>query len=211
MCSSTAASCCSALLNTRGGECAQWLLTQTSSLPVNHAELMDHLHVASYRKAACWRRIWGFWVSPLQYSQNAISINEFTAPRWQTPYSGNPSVTLGHEILSNRGLFTCASPLEALTTPHQLSRPAVSSSTTIFVWHIRVRTRPQARMAAGHVMFAARTWPAAHASEHVPGMRAQVALVGVHQLGGPDRLHHLVQPHCYLPARCPQPCVSCSV
>ena len=47
-------------------------------------------------------------MSPLQYSQNAIAINEFTAPRWQTPYSGNPSVTLGHEILTNRGLFTCA-------------------------------------------------------------------------------------------------------
>jgi len=26
--------------------------------------------------------IWGYWASPMMYSQNAISINEFLASRW---------------------------------------------------------------------------------------------------------------------------------
>lgn len=26
--------------------------------------------------------VWGFWVSPLSYGQQAISVNEFTATRW---------------------------------------------------------------------------------------------------------------------------------
>lgn len=26
--------------------------------------------------------IWAYWVSPLSYGQNAISVNEFTARRW---------------------------------------------------------------------------------------------------------------------------------
>jgi hypothetical protein len=25
---------------------------------------------------------WGYWISPLNYGQRAISINEFTATRW---------------------------------------------------------------------------------------------------------------------------------
>jgi len=27
--------------------------------------------------------IWGYWISPLSYAQNAIAVNEFLAPRWQ--------------------------------------------------------------------------------------------------------------------------------
>lgn len=26
--------------------------------------------------------IWGYWISPLAYAENAISINEMLAPRW---------------------------------------------------------------------------------------------------------------------------------
>lgn len=26
--------------------------------------------------------IWGFWISPLSYAQNAIAVNEFLADRW---------------------------------------------------------------------------------------------------------------------------------
>jgi hypothetical protein len=26
--------------------------------------------------------IWGYWISPLSYAQNAITVNEFLAPRW---------------------------------------------------------------------------------------------------------------------------------
>jgi ABC-type multidrug transport system permease subunit len=28
--------------------------------------------------------IWGYWLSPLSYAQNAITVNEFLAPRWDT-------------------------------------------------------------------------------------------------------------------------------
>ena len=31
-----------------------------------------------------WR--WGYWLSPLTYAWNAICVNEFSAPRWQTIY-----------------------------------------------------------------------------------------------------------------------------
>jgi hypothetical protein len=47
--------------------------------------------------------IWGYWISPLSYAQNAITVNEFLAPRWDKPYSN--TTTLGREILSTRGVF----------------------------------------------------------------------------------------------------------
>ncbi|KAK1394296.1 hypothetical protein POM88_013352 [Heracleum sosnowskyi] len=43
--------------------------------------------------------IWAYWVSPLSYGQNAISVNEFTAKRWmEKPAAGN--TTLGSFILN---------------------------------------------------------------------------------------------------------------
>lgn len=52
--------------------------------------------------------VWGIRCTPLSYAQNALSINEFNAQRWQKPYEFNPSVTLGHQILRNQSLYTCA-------------------------------------------------------------------------------------------------------
>lgn len=52
--------------------------------------------------------IWGYWVSPLSYGENAIAVNEFTAERWQNKPAdglGNAS-TLGNQILQNRGIPT---------------------------------------------------------------------------------------------------------
>ncbi|KAH9560799.1 hypothetical protein CY35_06G126700 [Sphagnum magellanicum] len=43
--------------------------------------------------------IWGYWISPLTYAQNAIAVNEFLAPRWKAN-------ALGNTILKSRGLFT---------------------------------------------------------------------------------------------------------
>ncbi|CAM6100115.1 unnamed protein product [Calypogeia fissa] len=43
--------------------------------------------------------IWGYWISPLSYAQNAIAVNEFLAPRWR---SGN----IGIQLLQARGIFT---------------------------------------------------------------------------------------------------------
>ncbi|KAK9906410.1 hypothetical protein WJX75_001426 [Coccomyxa subellipsoidea] len=58
--------------------------------------------VLAYPQIHPWT-IWGFWISPLMYAQQAISVNEFRAERWQTPYGDS---TVGLTTLSSRGLFT---------------------------------------------------------------------------------------------------------
>ena len=52
--------------------------------------------------AAAWW-VWVYWISPLSYAQVALNVNEMTAPRWDIPYSLNPSERLGDEILRERG------------------------------------------------------------------------------------------------------------
>ncbi|KAJ0985631.1 hypothetical protein J5N97_003987 [Dioscorea zingiberensis] len=49
--------------------------------------------------------IWGYWISPLMYAQNALSTNEFLGKSWShtDPASGEP---LGVAILKSRGMFT---------------------------------------------------------------------------------------------------------
>lgn len=49
--------------------------------------------------------IWGYWISPLSYAQNAIAVNEFLAPRWQklSQLTGQP---LYLSILKSRGIHT---------------------------------------------------------------------------------------------------------
>ncbi|XVF32975.1 hypothetical protein REPUB_Repub17cG0128800 [Reevesia pubescens] len=46
---------------------------------------------------------WGFWISPLSYTQIGISINEFLSPRWQK-VSSSSNETLGHQVLIKQGL-----------------------------------------------------------------------------------------------------------
>ncbi|KAI4355693.1 hypothetical protein L6164_004441 [Bauhinia variegata] len=48
--------------------------------------------------------IWGFWISPLMYGQNAISANEFLGHSWNK-YIDNSTVTLGIKVLDSRGFF----------------------------------------------------------------------------------------------------------
>ncbi|CAN6247786.1 unnamed protein product [Urochloa humidicola] len=52
--------------------------------------------------------IWGYWVSPMMYSQNAISINEFLSTRWAIPNNDTTidAPTVGKAILKSKGLFT---------------------------------------------------------------------------------------------------------
>ncbi|KAH7655217.1 Taurine-transporting ATPase protein, partial [Dioscorea alata] len=45
---------------------------------------------------------WGFWVSPMTYTEIGLTINEFLAPRWQKISAGN--LTIGNIVLSNHGL-----------------------------------------------------------------------------------------------------------
>ncbi|KAG2405948.1 Pleiotropic drug resistance protein [Vigna angularis] len=48
--------------------------------------------------------LWGFWISPMMYGQNALVNNEFLAERWRhvLPNSTEP---LGIEVLKSRGFF----------------------------------------------------------------------------------------------------------
>ncbi|XP_047328940.1 pleiotropic drug resistance protein 2-like [Impatiens glandulifera] len=50
--------------------------------------------------------IWGYYVSPMMYGQNAIAINEFLDERWSAPINGTGQPTVGKTLLSSRGLFT---------------------------------------------------------------------------------------------------------
>ncbi|KQK11911.1 ABC transporter G family member 48 isoform X2 [Brachypodium distachyon] len=52
--------------------------------------------------------IWGYWASPMMYSQNAISVNEFLASRWAIPNNDTTidAPTVGKAILKSKGLFT---------------------------------------------------------------------------------------------------------
>ncbi|XP_061336755.1 pleiotropic drug resistance protein 1-like isoform X2 [Gastrolobium bilobum] len=48
--------------------------------------------------------IWGYWISPIMYEQNAIMVNEFLGKSWNhvLPSSTEP---LGVEVLKSRGFF----------------------------------------------------------------------------------------------------------
>ncbi|KAK2976352.1 hypothetical protein RJ640_014183, partial [Escallonia rubra] len=51
--------------------------------------------------------IWGYYISPMMYGQNAIVINEFLDERWSTP-NPDPRIsepTVGKVLLKSRGMF----------------------------------------------------------------------------------------------------------
>ncbi|XP_004291541.1 PREDICTED: pleiotropic drug resistance protein 2-like [Fragaria vesca subsp. vesca] len=50
--------------------------------------------------------IWGYYVSPMMYGQNAIAINEFLDKRWSTPLPNAAQPTVGKLLLKQRGLYT---------------------------------------------------------------------------------------------------------
>lgn len=49
--------------------------------------------------------IWGYWISPLTYGFNAITVNEMFAPRWMNKMIPNTSVSLGVKVLENFDVF----------------------------------------------------------------------------------------------------------
>ncbi|KAL4336498.1 hypothetical protein AHAS_Ahas12G0016200 [Arachis hypogaea] len=51
--------------------------------------------------------IWGFWISPMMYAQNAIMVNEFLGDSWNK-FTPNSNKTLGVRSLEARGFFTKA-------------------------------------------------------------------------------------------------------
>lgn len=52
--------------------------------------------------------IWGYYMSPMMYGQNAIVMNEFLDQRWTNPNTDRRfnEPTIGRVILSSRGFFT---------------------------------------------------------------------------------------------------------
>ncbi|KAI4355588.1 hypothetical protein L6164_004346 [Bauhinia variegata] len=50
--------------------------------------------------------VWAFWLSPLSYGFNALSVNELYAPRWMDKSSSsNASIPLGRAIMNNFDVF----------------------------------------------------------------------------------------------------------
>ncbi|XP_022979248.1 ABC transporter G family member 35-like [Cucurbita maxima] len=49
--------------------------------------------------------IWGYWISPLTYGFNAITVNEMFAPRWMNKMVPNTTVSLGVKVLQNFDVF----------------------------------------------------------------------------------------------------------
>ncbi|KAK8989859.1 hypothetical protein V6N11_064273 [Hibiscus sabdariffa] len=48
--------------------------------------------------------IWGYWISPLMYGQNALMVNEFLGSQWRLVLPGS-NESLGIEVLKSRGFF----------------------------------------------------------------------------------------------------------
>ncbi|XP_074286370.1 ABC transporter G family member 32-like [Silene latifolia] len=49
--------------------------------------------------------IWGYWVSPLMYAQNAASVNEFLGHSWNKKVDNSASLSLGEMLLKTKSLF----------------------------------------------------------------------------------------------------------
>ncbi|XP_015083661.1 pleiotropic drug resistance protein 1-like [Solanum pennellii] len=50
--------------------------------------------------------IWGYWISPMMYAQNAIAVNEFLGKSWShVPPNSTGTDTLGVSFLKSRGIF----------------------------------------------------------------------------------------------------------
>ncbi|KDP37161.1 hypothetical protein JCGZ_06217 [Jatropha curcas] len=49
--------------------------------------------------------LWGYWISPMMYGQNAIVVNEFLGHSW-SHVPQNSTETLGVQVLKSRGFFT---------------------------------------------------------------------------------------------------------
>ncbi|KAE8655684.1 Pleiotropic drug resistance protein 3 [Hibiscus syriacus] len=48
--------------------------------------------------------IWGYWISPIMYEQNALMVNEFRANQWSNSFP-NSTEPAGIEVLRSRGFF----------------------------------------------------------------------------------------------------------
>ncbi|KAF4399195.1 hypothetical protein G4B88_022278 [Cannabis sativa] len=49
--------------------------------------------------------VWGYWVSPITYGYNAITVNEMLAPRWMNKLASDNSTALGLKVLQTFNVF----------------------------------------------------------------------------------------------------------
>ncbi|CAL8470297.1 g9839 [Coccomyxa elongata] len=61
--------------------------------------------IITYGNIGPWL-IWAYWINPLTFALKALTVSEFSAPRWLKPTPGNPSVLLGTAILQANDLDT---------------------------------------------------------------------------------------------------------
>ncbi|KAG7029781.1 Pleiotropic drug resistance protein 1, partial [Cucurbita argyrosperma subsp. argyrosperma] len=75
-----------------------WIL----KIPITCLEVGIWVVMTYYDVHPWW--LWGYWVSPMMYGQNAIAVNEFLGDSWRhvLPNSSEP---LGVTILKSRGIF----------------------------------------------------------------------------------------------------------
>ncbi|XP_042517769.1 ABC transporter G family member 36-like [Macadamia integrifolia] len=50
--------------------------------------------------------VWGYWISPLSYSYNAVVVNEMFAPRWMNKLASDNITRLGIAVMENFDVFT---------------------------------------------------------------------------------------------------------
>ncbi|KAL9333082.1 hypothetical protein Peur_073221 [Populus x canadensis] len=88
----------------------QYISDDSISLPFHSSgwkkiACREHTWFLNYDDIELWMR-WGYYLSPIMYGQNAISINEFLDNRWGN-LTGSPyESTVGKSILKERGFFT---------------------------------------------------------------------------------------------------------
>ncbi|KAG6761775.1 hypothetical protein POTOM_035008 [Populus tomentosa] len=81
---------------------------QVSSSPKLELLMPNNLDRFPFRCAddiELWMR-WGYYLSPIMYGQNAISINEFLDNRWANLTGSPHESTVGKSLLKERGFFT---------------------------------------------------------------------------------------------------------
>ncbi|KAL8514103.1 hypothetical protein ACS0TY_013285 [Phlomoides rotata] len=57
---------------------------------------VDQIHV-------WWR--WGYWISPLSYGYNSMTVNEMFASRWENKLGSNNATKLGVAVLKQFNIF----------------------------------------------------------------------------------------------------------
>ncbi|KAI5058624.1 hypothetical protein GOP47_0026794 [Adiantum capillus-veneris] len=84
-----------------GGICRSMVVSGTGgSLSLFMIFLLGGYVVPKDRLPNWWS--WGYWLSPLTYAQNAISVNEMLAPEWGRDIGNNTS--LGVKVLKNHDI-----------------------------------------------------------------------------------------------------------